>query len=133
MLPRKNRLKLLKGSKGKLNFHKKVHSKNFTLFVSQRESSLSNKFFTANLSQSTKKASAFAVSVPKRLDKRTTRRNRTKRLVREAIRQLLPKVESNNNIVVVAKRIFWKEKLPVVLTELRQLFKKSGLLKKDYA
>lgn len=48
-----------------------------------------------------------AIVVPVRLDKRATKRNRAKRLLREAIRLLLPQIKANGEMVVLAtKNIF---------------------------
>lgn len=71
----------------------------------------------------------FAIAVPKRLDKRSTRRNRTKRLLSEAIYSLLPTINSQTRVVVMANKIFWHEKLELVVPEVKNAFKKAGLLK----
>lgn len=70
----------------------------------------------------------FACAVPKRLDKRATRRNRTKRLILEAIHLLLPKVTPGFDVVISAKKILWTEKVQDVLLGIEEVLNKGGLL-----
>ena len=46
----------------------------------------------------------FAIVVPKRVDKRATARNRAKRLVREALRKLLPEMPGADGVFVVRNK-----------------------------
>lgn len=70
----------------------------------------------------------FAVVVTKKLDKRATRRNRTRRLFHEVIRQLLPNINQGFNCVIYAKKILWEEKAEDIKPEIKHLLKKIGLL-----
>ncbi|KKU87416.1 ribonuclease P protein component [Candidatus Gottesmanbacteria bacterium RIFCSPLOWO2_01_FULL_48_11] len=54
--------------------------------------------------KNTTDASRFALIVPKSVDKRAVGRNRTKRLVREALRKLLPAIAQAIDGVIIARR-----------------------------
>ncbi len=48
--------------------------------------------------------SRFAVVVSNKIDKRATVRNRTKRLIRESARHLLPRLVRGRDVVIIAKK-----------------------------
>ncbi len=58
----------------------------------------------------------FAVVVPKRVDKRAVVRNRTKRLVREALRKLLPTMDQGiDGVIIVRKKLETLEEAEQIL------------------
>lgn len=73
--------------------------------------------------------SRFAFLVSKRLDKRATKRNRTKRLLREAVRLSLAKIEVGYDVIISAKEILAKENIETITIEVKQQLEKAGLVK----
>lgn len=69
-----------------------------------------------------------AFVVGKRLDKRATRRNKTKRVLSMVVGMLLEKLEPGYDMLVYAKKILWEEKSPVVLEGVKRVLKEAGLL-----
>ena len=72
------------------------------------------------------KISRFAIIVPAGLDKRTTVRNRTRRLVREAVRQLMPDVAEGWDVVILVRSTLKGRKMEEL--HLRDTFKKNGFI-----
>lgn len=70
------------------------------------------------------------IVVPKRLDKRSTKRHLSKRLIIETLRGDLSKLRGGVDILIKAKKIITRENKTVWENEFKQLFKKAGL-KKD--
>lgn len=73
--------------------------------------------------------SRFACRVAKKLDKRSTRRNRTRRLVLQAIHTLLPEIKSGYDCMFIAKTILWDKKEQEVLPIVRESLEKLRLLR----
>ncbi len=73
-------------------------------------------------------ASRFAVIVSKTIDKRSTARNRIKRLIRESIRHVLPKVTPGWDGVVMAKMNVAQQKQPGVEKIIEMLLGRAGLI-----
>jgi ribonuclease P protein component len=71
----------------------------------------------------------FAVIVPKKLDKRAVRRNRTRRLIAAAVHGLLSKVKDGHDVMIMARRVFYEDKLEDVLPVVREIFEKAKLTK----
>ena len=78
--------------------------------------------------RNTDTVSRFAVVVPARIDKRATVRNRSKRLVREAIRRLLPEVAGGWDVVVVVKRDLSAMKQSQALEQLKAILAQAKVL-----
>ena len=72
--------------------------------------------------------SRFVFIVPKKLDKRAVRRNRTKRLLREAVHALLPEIAPGYEVGMYARRILGEEKLENIILEINESFRKAGLI-----
>ena len=72
---------------------------------------------------------AITVIVPVRLSKKAVERNRTRRLLREAIYQHLTNLEHGHEVIVMAKKILKEEKLTDILPDITELIKNAGLLK----
>lgn len=114
MLPKKNRLILnedeyKKLSKNGVNFY----TKTLRLTVDRSIS---------------RKSTRFALLVPKKLDKRSIKRNRTRRLLSTAICGLLPRVKRGHKVLVVGNKIFYKEELKDVKPLVEEIMKQAKLL-----
>lgn len=72
--------------------------------------------------------SCFAFVVSSKIDKRAVVRNRTKRLISEAVRLLLPQIKKDKDIIFFAKKPLKKEKLRDVLPEVEKAFRATKLL-----
>ena len=71
---------------------------------------------------------AFTVVVPLRLSKKAVKRNRTKRLIREAISYNLSRVKNGFQVIVMARKLLQSEKLKDVEPEIALLLKNARLL-----
>jgi ribonuclease P protein component len=69
----------------------------------------------------------FAFVVSTAVDRRATARNRMKRLLRESVRALLPRVQSKVDAVVVAKKGLPDTQMAVD-SLVKELFTQAGLL-----
>lgn len=69
----------------------------------------------------------FVFLVPKKLDKRSTKRNRTRRLLSTAVHKLLLQVKDGHEVMVVGRKIFKDEKLQEVLPDVEKALQKAGL------
>jgi len=63
----------------------------------------------------------FAVRVGVKIDKRATQRNRMKRLIREAIRKLLPDMKNGFDIVIIAQKNFSEKKEKEIEHSLKEI------------
>lgn len=70
----------------------------------------------------------FAVIVPKSLDKRSTMRHKTQRIIMQAIEKKLKNMQTTASILLLAKKILRKKDLTQIERELENLFQKSYLL-----
>ena len=71
----------------------------------------------------------FYVSVPKFLDKRSSCRHETKRIIIEAIRKKLTKIDSSIDVIIKLRRIIDKKDKIIVDREIDRIFGEKGLLK----
>ena len=72
--------------------------------------------------------SQFTFRVSKRLDKRATRRNRTRRLLQESIRVILPVIKPSHIIIVSAQKILWDIPFEEVQQDMKEALLKANLL-----
>ena len=71
----------------------------------------------------------YTVIVPVRLSKKAVERNRTRRLLREAIHQHLAHLEHGYEVIVMARKILKDEKLTDILSDTTESLQNAGLLK----
>jgi ribonuclease P protein component len=72
--------------------------------------------------------SRFTVIVPVKLSKKAVPRNRTKRLLREALYQNLPQLPQGTDGILLAKKLLVEEKLQDILSDIMTLLEKAHLL-----
>jgi ribonuclease P protein component len=71
--------------------------------------------------------SRFGVIVSTKLSKRATKRNRAKRILREATRSFLPQVKAGFDIVFLGRRGLMEEKNFLIKEEVERIFKQANL------
>jgi ribonuclease P protein component len=69
----------------------------------------------------------FVFVAGKKLDKRSTRRNTTKRLMTETVWKLLPNTKTSGRIMVRAKKIISKKDWDILKKEMGDVFAKAQL------
>ncbi len=113
-LSRDSRLKLKSEFDAVKNNGRRVTSRYFTALVSGQEFGISRKC---------------GVICSRKFDKRAVRRNRARRLVREAFRLLQPEI-APCGIVVIPRREILRVKMQVVKAELAKALTKAGMMTK---
>ena len=83
---------------------------------------------TQNLESS---SARFTFVVSKKVSKKAVVRNRTKRLLSESVRLLMPQIKKGDDIIFFAKKALTKEKLQDVLPVVEKAFKKAKIFKLD--
>ena len=106
MLPRKLRL-TFKDFRNHRDFYRKIPSSLFTVFVKTKK--------TEN--------TRFFITVPKILDKRSTRRNITKRKIERIILDFGAETKLTGFIMIKPKKILTEENRPAAETELVKILK----------
>lgn len=112
MLPRKYRISVVGFNRNKI---KTVSFFSEIMNISVKPNNLSHARFT--------------VSVPKYLDKRSTKRHQTKRIILEAVREILEKIKPCDALIK-SKKILKKENRLLVSIEIKKLFEKASLIEK---
>jgi ribonuclease P protein component len=74
--------------------------------------------------------SRFGFIISTKLSKRAVKRNRVKRILRDKVRLLLPKIKPGFDVVFLGKKALLESNHEEMNLEIKRLFKKSGLLKK---
>lgn len=84
---------------------------------------------TISIKNSNFKNTRFVIVVPKRIDKRASKRHLAKRLMIETLRRQLIKIKEVSDVLIKVKRIIRKEDSTRLENEITQLFKRAGLIK----
>jgi ribonuclease P protein component len=92
-----------------------------------------NKLFTSPLfnlriSDNKENKTRFAFIVSKKIDKRAVIRNRTKRVLRSAVEEIIEKLKIGKDIVIISKKALVPEQAKEVLATLESIFRKIGSL-----
>jgi len=85
-------------------------------------------YFSLLLAKNNLNLSRFAFIVSNKIHKRATKRNRIKRLLRESIRLLLPKIKPGFEAVFLTKKRILGKDFQIIQSEVKKSFKKVGLL-----
>lgn len=97
--------------------------------VFDRGKRVNTPLFQLIMLKNNEKTSRFAIVVPAGLDKRTTVRNRTRRLVREAVRKLLPEIEGGWDGVVLVRKDLSEMKQVSVMEQIHSILAKEKVLR----
>ena len=112
MLPRENRLLRKPDFEVVKEKGKKFQSNLFGLLVYSTDNQISR----------------FGFIISTKLSKRAVKRNRVKRILRERVRLLLPKIKPGFDIVFLGKKALLEVDYLEIDKEIRRLFKKAKLL-----
>ncbi len=74
-------------------------------------------------------SSCFSFVVSKKISKKAVIRNRTKRLLSESVRLLMPQIKKGHDIIFFAKKALTEEKLQDILPQVEKSLQKAGLFK----
>lgn len=110
MLPKKNRLTVAQFNQ-----------------IPQKSQELNNNYFVLKI-KNNNNGPKFAVIVPKFLDKQSTRRHFTKRLIIEAVKNETKNTKNTANVLIKTKTILKKNKSQLALKQLNYLLKKINVL-----
>lgn len=86
------------------------------------------KFLMLVWTQSKNQNVKIGISVSKKVGN-AVKRNRARRLLREAISQFIPSLEVDRNIIIVAKQSIEGKPLALIVEDLKNTLKKSELFK----
>lgn len=114
MLPKRNRLVLKPDFEKIKNKGEKFQSNLFGLLVLPTDND----------------SSRFGFVISTKLSKRAVKRNRIKRVLREQVRLLLPRIKPGFDVVFLGKKAILESKQEEIGSEIKRLFKKSGLFVK---
>lgn len=85
-------------------------------------------FFTLLIKLSSQKNPRFTIVVPKSLDKRSTKRNRTKRIISAVLLSNLSAVTGDKDVLIKAKKIITEDIETKANRELLELLRRAGLM-----
>lgn len=85
-------------------------------------------FFGLLMDKNNLQTSRFGFIISKKIHKQAVRRNRVRRLLREAVKGLLPQVKPGFDAVFLAKKNILGQELAVLQKEVRAIFQQAGLL-----
>ncbi|MDQ0257563.1 ribonuclease P protein component [Evansella vedderi] len=95
--------------------------------VFHRGSSVANRQFVVyHLKKEDQEHTRIGLSVSKKLGNAVTR-NKIKRLMREAIREFLPKLKGNQDIVIIARKPVIEMDLTQIKSSLNHVINKAGI------
>lgn len=114
MLPKKHRLMLSKDFEILKNQGRRINGPLFNLIVAKRDENQPPRF-------------GFVVS--RKIDKKAVRRNRCKRLLREATRPFLSSAKPGYDVLLLAKKPLKEKSFGETEEEMRRMFEKAKLFK----
>lgn len=90
---------------------------------------LPSAFFTVFSKTSTALPTRFAILIPKKLTKHSSKRHQARRVVSEVVRKLLNDMLVSRDVLLKLNRLFSKKDASEVDREINRVFKKAGLIK----
>lgn len=94
-----------------------------------RPSSHKSRTFRLMLHRSNLPLSRFGFVIGKKIDKRAVVRNRTKRVMRSCIEEMLPKIENGYDMLFILQKNAVGQKREAFYSEIENLFKELKLIK----
>ncbi len=88
-------------------------------------------FFNLRVLDNQENRVRFAFIVSKKIDKRAVVRNKTKRILRSLVEEIIASIKEGKDFVLVAKKRLEPEQKTVVFNSLQELFKKADVLKNE--
>ncbi len=85
-------------------------------------------FFGLLIAENQLDVARFGLIVSKKIHKKAVKRNRVKRLLRESVRLLLPKLKPGFDVVFLTKRKVLGEDFQAVSSAVKKAFEKAGIL-----
>ncbi|MBI2611591.1 ribonuclease P protein component [Candidatus Gottesmanbacteria bacterium] len=89
---------------------------------------IKDNFFYYQIRQTSEPKTKIVISVPKKLSKLSTKRNRTKRVIREAIREIYPQIKKNTLLLIISRKILDREKPKDLVSTIKSTLSKLGLI-----
>lgn len=91
---------------------------------------ISSPSYIINVLESRSPVSKIGIIVGKKYSKKATERNKAKRIIREAVKELYPTIKNGTDIIISVKGAKTsKPKLVMVTAEIRNLLTRLGVLK----
>ncbi|PJE67443.1 ribonuclease P protein component [Candidatus Shapirobacteria bacterium CG10_big_fil_rev_8_21_14_0_10_40_9] len=90
---------------------------------------LQGRFFGVLILKTKNNFSRFGFIFSTKLTKKATQRNRTKRLFREGVQKISPKIQPGYDIIFLGKKDSLKKSFFEVSQEVERIFKKANLIK----
>ncbi len=84
--------------------------------------------FDLTVKSSKESGAHFVISISKSIDKRSSYRNRSKRIISESLREVIPQIKIDVDILIKSKKIIKKEEKQYIVKELIMLLGKAGIL-----
>jgi ribonuclease P protein component len=112
MLPLENRIKKKKEFEAVFKEGEAFHSGLFTVILSKSET----------------EEKKFGFIVSKKVSSKAVSRNRVKRISREQVRLMLPRIRKGVNIIIIAKKEALKQDSKKIKAELESLFIKKEII-----
>lgn len=88
----------------------------------------SSPFFNIKIYDGEEKAARFGFVVSKKVSRKAVVRNKTKRVLREVVRDLLPKINSNKDIIIFSKVELSPKQKKETQDAMAEIFKKAKII-----
>lgn len=109
----------------------RLHTSSEIYTIRKEGNHLYNQFFTCFfVTDTTSKEPRFAFVVSSKVSKNATNRNRTKRLLRQAVHELLPHITKTASVVCVAKTDLSGVPLQTIKGEVERTLRKAEVLER---
>jgi len=111
-------------------YHTLCAQKDF-IRVYKAKNAIRDRFFRVYIAKNSLRETRIGISVSVRCAPRAVKRNRTRRVIKEATRDLLPRIQKGQDIIIVCEKAQgWEKKRNVVKETLKKLFLRGGIFVK---